>query len=142
MVEPPDEELLICWQSRVETRRHDVSIICSLKPFRSHSRSRLSSKRKNSAELSIFVRSSRWMRSDFDSVAKTHRVVIVEQDQSVLRRGRRGFYRIQKNIFDALDAPIIRDTGKMFQSLQRAAGARCAAERGINSSLLEQVCYA
>ncbi|HET9800414.1 MAG TPA: transketolase C-terminal domain-containing protein, partial [Chthoniobacterales bacterium] len=44
----------------------------------------------------------------YNSVAKTHRVVIVEQDRPFCGVGTEVCYRIQKNIFDELDAPIIR----------------------------------
>ena len=44
----------------------------------------------------------------FNSVSKTHRVVIVEQDRPFCGVGAEVCYRIQKNIFDELDAPILR----------------------------------
>ena len=44
----------------------------------------------------------------FESVAKTHRVVIVEQDRPFCGVGAEVCYRIQKEIFDELDAPILR----------------------------------
>src|SRR5439155_24078608 len=44
----------------------------------------------------------------YDSVAKTQRVVIVEQDHPFCGVGAEVCYRIQKNIFDELDAPMIR----------------------------------
>ena len=44
----------------------------------------------------------------FNSVSKTHRVVIVEQDRPFCGVGAEVCYRIQKNIFDELDAPIAR----------------------------------
>ncbi len=44
----------------------------------------------------------------FNSVAKTHHVVIVEQDRPFCGVGAGVCYRIQKNIFDELDAPIMR----------------------------------
>jgi pyruvate dehydrogenase E1 component beta subunit len=47
-------------------------------------------------------------RAIYDSVAKTHRVVIVEQDRPFCGVGAEVCYRIQKNIFDELDAPIVR----------------------------------
>ncbi|HMG04091.1 MAG TPA: transketolase C-terminal domain-containing protein, partial [Chthoniobacterales bacterium] len=47
-------------------------------------------------------------RAICDSVAKTHRVVIVEQDRPFCGVGAEVCYRIQKNIFDELDAPIVR----------------------------------
>ncbi|PYM03043.1 MAG: alpha-ketoacid dehydrogenase subunit beta, partial [Verrucomicrobia bacterium] len=45
-------------------------------------------------------------RAIYASVAKTHRVVIVEQDRPFCGVGAEVCYRIQKNIFDQLDAPI------------------------------------
>jgi len=42
------------------------------------------------------------------SVAKTHRVVIAEQDRPFCGVGAEISYRIQKEIFDELDAPIMR----------------------------------
>src|SRR5437868_2989397 len=47
-------------------------------------------------------------RASYDSVAKTHRVVILEQDRPFCGVGAEVCYRIQKNIFDELDAPIVR----------------------------------
>ncbi len=47
-------------------------------------------------------------RAIYDSIAKTHRVVIVEQDRPFCGVGAEVCYRIQKNIFDELDAPIVR----------------------------------
>jgi pyruvate dehydrogenase E1 component beta subunit len=44
----------------------------------------------------------------FNSIAKTHRVVIVEQDRPFCGVGAEVCYRIQKNIFDELDAPVLR----------------------------------
>src|SRR5207245_7524632 len=47
-------------------------------------------------------------RAIYDSVAKTHRVVIVEQGRPFCGVGAEVCYRIQKNIFDELDAPMAR----------------------------------
>jgi pyruvate dehydrogenase E1 component beta subunit len=47
-------------------------------------------------------------RTVFDSVAKTHRVVIAEQDRPFCGVGAEIAYRIQREIFDELDAPIQR----------------------------------
>src|SRR5437899_6883566 len=44
----------------------------------------------------------------FNSVAKTRRAVVVEQDRPFCGVGAEICYRIQKNIFDELDAPIMR----------------------------------
>jgi len=43
-----------------------------------------------------------------NSVGKTHRVVIVEQDRPFCGVGAEVSYRIQKEMFDQLDAPILR----------------------------------
>mgnify|MGYP003694625937 CR=1 FL=1 len=67
----------------------------------------------------------------FDSVAKTHRVVIVEQDHPFCGVGAEVCYRIQKNIFDELDAPIHpRFTGRCTDAVQRASRESRAAKRG------------
>jgi pyruvate dehydrogenase E1 component beta subunit len=42
------------------------------------------------------------------SVSKTHRLVIAEQDRPFCGVGAEISYRIQKEIFDELDAPILR----------------------------------
>jgi pyruvate dehydrogenase E1 component beta subunit len=47
-------------------------------------------------------------RAIYNSVAKTHRAIVVEQDRSFCGVGAEVCYRIQKNIFDELDAPIAR----------------------------------
>jgi pyruvate dehydrogenase E1 component beta subunit len=47
-------------------------------------------------------------RAIYTSVAKTHRVVVAEQDRPFCGIGAEICYRIQKNIFDELDAPIAR----------------------------------
>ena len=44
----------------------------------------------------------------FNSISKTHRVVIVEQDRPFCGVGAEVCYRIQRNIFDELDAPVLR----------------------------------
>ena len=44
----------------------------------------------------------------FQSVSKTHRVVIAEQDRPFCGIGAEITYRIQREIFDELDAPIMR----------------------------------
>src|SRR5207237_4281621 len=44
----------------------------------------------------------------YNSVSKTHRAVIVEQDRPFCGVGAEVCYRIQKNVFDELDAPIMR----------------------------------
>ena len=99
MVEPPDEELLIpLGKAEVKREGNDVSVICYAQtvPLALKVAAQLEEE-DISAEIAIF-----------DSVAKTHRVVIVEQDRPFCGVGAEVCYRIQKNIFDELDAPIIR----------------------------------
>ena len=48
------------------------------------------------------------MQAILTSVAKTHRVVVAEQDRPYCGIGSELCYRIQKEIFDELDAPIAR----------------------------------
>src|SRR5436309_1573766 len=62
-----------------------------------------------SAEI-VYLRSIKPLdeKAIYKSVSKTHRVVIVEQDRPFCGVGAEVCYRIQKNIFDELDAPIIR----------------------------------
>ena len=65
----------------------------------------------------------------YDSVAKTHRVVIVEQDRPFCGVGAEVCYRIQKNIFDELDAPDRpRITRRRADALQRTTGKGRAAQ--------------
>jgi len=45
-----------------------------------------------------------------NSVAKTHRVVIAEQNRPFCGIGAEVTYRIQNEIFDELDAPVLRVT--------------------------------
>src|SRR5206468_10979073 len=111
MVEPPDEELLIpLGKADVKREGGDVSIICYAQtvPLALKVASQLEEE-DISAEV-VDLRSIKPLdeKAIFDSVGKTHRVVIVEQDHPLCGVGAEVCYRIQKTIFDALDAPIIR----------------------------------
>jgi pyruvate dehydrogenase E1 component beta subunit len=77
------------------------------------------------------------------SVSKTHRVVIVEQDRPFCGVGAEVCYRIQKEIFDELDAPIMRvsqeDVPMPYnERLERAVLP--SAEKLI--AAVKKVCYA
>jgi pyruvate dehydrogenase E1 component beta subunit len=79
----------------------------------------------------------------FDSVAKTHRVVIVEQDHPFCGVGAEICYRIQKNIFDELDAPVLRVSQEDIpmpynEDLEHAVLPN--AEKLV--AAVKQVCYA
>ena len=111
MVEPPDEELLIpLGQAEVKREGSDVSIICYAQtvPLALAVAAKLEEE-DISAEI-VDLRSIKPLdeKTIFDSVSKTHRVVIVEQDRPFCGVGAEVCYRIQKNIFDELDAPIMR----------------------------------
>ncbi|PYI76382.1 MAG: alpha-ketoacid dehydrogenase subunit beta [Verrucomicrobia bacterium] len=111
MVEPPDEELLIpLGKAEVKREGSDVSVICYAQtvPLVLKVAEQLEEE-DISAEI-VDLRSIKPLdeKAIYDSVAKTHRVVIVEQDHPFCGVGAEVCYRIQKNIFDELDAPIIR----------------------------------
>jgi pyruvate dehydrogenase E1 component beta subunit len=111
MVEPPEEELLIpLGVAQVKREGSDVSIICYAQtvPLALAAAQRLEED-GISAEI-LDLRSIKPLdeRAIYESVAKTHRVVIVEQDRPFCGVGAEVCYRIQKNIFDELDAPVLR----------------------------------
>ena len=111
MVEPLEHELLIpLGEAEVKREGSDVSIICYAQtvPLALAAAQRLEEE-DISAEI-VDLRSIKPLdeKAIFDSIAKTHRVVIFEQDRPFCGVGAEVCYRIQKNIFDELDAPILR----------------------------------
>jgi pyruvate dehydrogenase E1 component beta subunit len=111
MVEPPDEELLIpLGKAEVKREGSDISIICYAQtvPLALSAAAKLEED-DISAEI-VDLRSIKPLDEEaiYKSIAKTHRVVIVEQDRPFCGVGAEVCYRIQKNIFDELDAPILR----------------------------------
>lgn len=111
MVEPLDQELLIpLGQAEVKREGSDVSIICYAQtvPLALATAEKLEEE-DISAEI-VDLRSIKPLdeQTIYKSVTKTHRVVIVEQDRPYCGVGGEICYRIQKNIFDELDAPILR----------------------------------
>ena len=111
MVEPPDEELLIpLGEAEVKREGSDVSIICYAQTVPLALAAAAQLEEENISSEIVDLRSIKPLdeKAIFDSVAKTHRVVIVEQDRPFCGVGAEVCYRIQKNIFDALDAPIVR----------------------------------
>lgn len=110
-VEPQDHELLIpLGQAEVKREGSDVSIICYAQtvPLALAAAEQLEEE-DISAEV-VDLRSIKPLdeQAIYDSVTKTHRVVIAEQDRPFCGVGAEVCYRIQKNIFDQLDAPIMR----------------------------------
>jgi len=121
MVEPPDEELLIpLGAAEVKREGSDVSIICYAQTVPACARGRGSAREEDifGGDCLIFAQSNLWMRRrSFNSVSKTHRAVIVEQDRPFCGVGAEVCYRIQKSIFDELDAPIMRVAQRMCRCL-------------------------
>ena len=111
MVEPLDQELLVpLGQAEIKREGSDVSIICYAQtvPLALATAEKLEEE-DISAEI-VDLRSIKPLdeQTIYNSVTKTHRVVIVEQDRPYGGVGGEICYRIQKNIFDELDAPILR----------------------------------
>jgi pyruvate dehydrogenase E1 component subunit beta len=111
LVEPPDHELLVpLGKSEVKREGSDVSIICYAQtvPLALAAAAQLEEE-DISAEI-VDLRSIKPLDEEgiFNSVARTHRVVMVEQNRPFCGVGAEVCYRIQKNIFDELDAPVLR----------------------------------
>ena len=111
MVEPLDVDLTIpLGEAEVKREGSDVSIICYAQtvPLALAAAVQLEDE-DISAEI-VDLRSIKPLDEEaiFNSVRKTHRVVIVEQDRPFCGVGAEVCYRIQRNIFDELDAPIAR----------------------------------
>lgn len=146
MVEPPDEELLIpLGKADVKREGSDVTVVCYAQtvPLALTVANQLEEE-DISAEI-VDVRSIKPLdeQTIFHSIAKTHRAVIVEQDHPFCGVGAEICYRIQKNVFDQLDAPIFRVSQEDIpmpynEDLEHAVLPN--AEKLI--SAVKQVCYA
>jgi len=111
MVEPPDEELLIpLGKADVKREGSDVSVICYSQTVPVALKVAAQLEEEDISAEVLDLRSIKPLdeKAIYDSVTKTHRVVIVEQDHPFCGVGAEVCYRIQENIFDELDAPIIR----------------------------------
>ncbi len=111
LVEPLEVDLIIpLGEAEVKREGSDVTIICYAQtvPLALAAAERLEEE-DISAEV-IDLRSIKPLdeKAIYKSVSKTHRVVIVEQDRPFCGIGAEICYRIQKNIFDQLDAPVLR----------------------------------
>jgi len=111
MVEPLDQELLIpLGEAEVKREGTDVTVICYAQtvPLALAAAQQLEEE-DISAEV-LDLRSIKPLDEEaiYDSVRKTHRVVIIEQDRPFCGVGAEVSYRIQRNLFDQLDAPILR----------------------------------
>jgi pyruvate dehydrogenase E1 component beta subunit len=146
MVEPPDEELLIpLGQAEVKREGSDVSVICYAQtvPLALAAAEKLEDE-DISAEI-LDLRSIKPLDEEaiYRSVGKTHRVVIIEQDRPFCGVGAEVCYRIQREIFDELDAPVLRVSqedvpmpyNERFEKAVLPNSAKLVAA-------VQQVCYA
>ncbi len=111
MVEPLEQELLIpLGQAEVKREGSDVTIVCYAQtvPMALAAAQQLEEE-DISAEV-VDLRSIKPLDEEtiFQSVRKTHRVVVAEQDRPFCGVGAEVCYRIQRNLFDQLDAPVLR----------------------------------
>jgi pyruvate dehydrogenase E1 component beta subunit len=110
-IEEENVELLIPL-GEAETKREgsDVTIVCYAQtvPMALAAAEQLANEKINAEVVDLrSIKPLDW-QAVFDSVTKTHRVVIAEQDRPFCGIGAEIAYRIQKHIFDELDAPILR----------------------------------
>ena len=110
-IEEEDEELLIPL-GKAETKREgsDVTILCYAQtvPMALKAAEDLAKDKINAEVIDLrSIKPLDW-EAVFASITKTHRGVIAEQDRPFCGVGAEISYRIQKDIFDELDAPILR----------------------------------
>ena len=111
MIEPQEHELLIpLGEADVKREGSDVTIVCYAQtvPIALAAAERLEEEGISADVLDLRSIKPLDEEAIYNSVAKTHRVVICEQDRPYCGIGAEVCYRIQKNIFDELDAPIAR----------------------------------
>jgi len=147
MVEDENVELLIpLGEAEVKREGSDVTIICYAQtvPLALATAETLENEEEISAEV-LDLRSIKPldMEAIVNSVSKTHRVVIVEQDRPFCGVGAEVSYRIQREIFDRLDAPVLRvcqeDVAMPYnERLEQAVLP--SAEKLITA--VKKVCYA
>jgi pyruvate dehydrogenase E1 component beta subunit len=111
MIESAETEVLIpLGQAEIKREGSDVTIVCYAQtvPLALSAAEQLEEEGISAEVLDLRSIKPLDERAIYDSVAKTHRVVIVEQDRPFCGVGAEICYRIQKNVFDALDAPVAR----------------------------------
>ena len=146
LIEPAETELLIpLGQAEVKREGGDVTIVCYAQtvPLALAAAEQLEDEDISAEVLDLRSIKPLDERAIYDSVAKTHRVVIVEQDRPFCGVGAEVCYRIQKNIFDELDAPIVRVSQEdvpMPYNEQLERAVLPSAEKLI--AAVKKVCYA
>jgi pyruvate dehydrogenase E1 component beta subunit len=146
MVEDENVELLIpLGEAEVKREGTDVTIICYAQtvPLALAAAAQLEEEEISAEVLDLRSIKPLDMEAILNSVAKTHRVVIAEQDRPFCGVGAEVSYRIQAAMFDSLDAPILRvaqeDVAMPYnEALERAVLP--SAEKLI--AAVKKVCYA
>jgi len=111
MIEPLGEELLIpLGEAEIKREGSDVTIICYAQtvPMALAAAEELAQEKISVEVLDLRSIKPLDLEAALKSVSKTHRLVIAEQDRPFCGVGAEISYRIQKEIFDELDAPILR----------------------------------
>ena len=109
MVDDLDTEVLVPFgQAAIHRPGTDVTILCYAQTVRMAlaAAETLQAKGVNAEVLDLRSIKPLDLQSILTSVAKTHRVVIAEQDRPFCGIGSELTFQIQKHIFDELDAPI------------------------------------
>ncbi|MDP9291006.1 MAG: pyruvate dehydrogenase complex E1 component subunit beta [Verrucomicrobiota bacterium] len=144
-VEPEDQELLIpLGQAEIRRDGGDVTIISYAQTVRmALEAAKLLAEEGINAEV-IDLRSIKPLDlpTILNSVSKTHRVVIAEQDRPFCGIGAEICYQIQREIFDELDSPIARVTQEEVPTPYNEALERAVLpnEQKIIAAV-KKVCY-
>lgn len=113
MVEPTDEDLLIPFgKANVLREGKDLTIIAYAQTVRMAlaAAETLASQGINAEVLDLRSIKPLDLPAILESVSKTHRVLIAEQNRPFCGIGSELTYQIQRDIFDELDAPVARVT--------------------------------
>ena len=113
MVDDPGEDLLVPFgKAAIHRPGTDVTILCYAQTVRMAlaAAETLASQGINAEVLDLRSIKPLDLNAVLESVAKTHRVVVAEQDRPFCGIGSELCFQIQKHIFDELDAPIMRVT--------------------------------
>jgi pyruvate dehydrogenase E1 component beta subunit len=112
-VEPPEEELLIpLGKANLVRPGTDLTIICYAQTLRMSlaAAETLKAQGINAEVLDLRSIKPLDLNAILESVSKTHRVLIAEQNRPFCGIGAELTFQIQKHIFDELDAPVFRVT--------------------------------
>jgi pyruvate dehydrogenase E1 component beta subunit len=111
MIEAAEHDLVIpLGEAEIKREGDDVTVICYAQtvPMALAAAQTLEEEEISAEVLDLRSIKPLDLRAILNSVSKTHRVVVAEQDRPFCGIGSEICYRIQKEIFDELDAPIAR----------------------------------